>query len=83
MCGRYKLDISWREINALYGITNMPPDDGPENRPRYNIAPTTQVPVITSANGRRSLELMRWGLISSWSKDAKAQYATFNARADA
>jgi putative SOS response-associated peptidase YedK len=82
MCGRYKLDISWREINALYGVTNMPPDDDPENRPRYNIAPTTRVPVITSANGTRALELMRWGLIPSWSKDAKPPYATFNARAD-
>jgi putative SOS response-associated peptidase YedK len=29
--------------------------------------------VITSANGVRSLELMRWGLIPTWSKDANVR----------
>src|SRR5271155_2888889 len=81
MCGRFKLDISWREIVRLYNLTKWP-TSREEDRPRYNIAPTTMVPVITSANGARALELMRWGLIPAWAKDLKISYSTFNARAD-
>ncbi len=50
--------------------------------PRYNVAPTTPVPVVTSDKHQRILEMMRWGLIPSWAKDMKSGYATFNARAD-
>jgi len=81
MCGRYKLTLKWREIVKLYNLTRWPPE-GDEDRPRYNIAPTEQVPVITSANGERTLELMRWGLIPFWAKDAKISYSTTNAMAE-
>lgn len=40
------------------------------------------MPVITSANGKRALEMMRWGLVPLWSKDLKMNFSTFNARAD-
>ena len=81
MCGRFKLTIPFRDIVALYNLTRWP-SSSDEDRPRYNIAPTTQVPVITSANGERALELMRWGLVPPWAKDLKISYSTFNARAD-
>jgi len=32
--------------------------------------------------GHRSLALLRWGLVPSWSKDAKISFTTFNARAE-
>lgn len=38
--------------------------------------------VITSVDGKRMLGWMKWGLISSWAKDEKISYSTFNARAD-
>lgn len=50
--------------------------------PRYNAAPTTPVPIVTSDNHERTLEMMRWGLVPSWARDMKSGYATFNARAD-
>jgi hypothetical protein len=50
--------------------------------PRYNTAPTDPLPVVTSANGKRRLELMRWGLVPYWSKDLKINFSTINARAD-
>lgn len=78
---RVKLALKWREIVKLYNLTHWPPPSD-EDRPRYNIAPTTRVPVITLADGKRSLELMRWGLVPSWAKDLKISYSTFNARAD-
>ena len=39
-------------------------------KPRYNIAPTQQVPVVRSAaDGSRELVELRWGLIPSWASD--------------
>ncbi|MGB8579938.1 MAG: SOS response-associated peptidase [Candidatus Sulfotelmatobacter sp.] len=52
--------------------------------PRYNIAPSQSVPVVRQDATRpvRSSSLMRWGLIPSWAKDAKAGYKMINARAE-
>jgi putative SOS response-associated peptidase YedK len=51
--------------------------------PRYNIAPTQQVPAVRlGEDGKRQLVGLRWGLIPSWAKDAKIAYGTINARAD-
>ena len=49
---------------------------------RYNVPPTMPLPVLTSKDGIRTIEPMRWGLIPSWSKDMKGGFSTFNARAD-
>ena len=42
--------------------------------PRYNIAPTQEILVVRSdpADGRRRADMMRWGLIPSWSTGPKA-----------
>jgi putative SOS response-associated peptidase YedK len=45
---------------------------------RYHITPTQ---VLPTDSGRR-LETMRWGLIPSWSKDAKSGPPLFNARSE-
>ena len=50
--------------------------------PRYNIPPTTEVLAVRLADGKRQLAALRWGLIPSWSKDAKIAYSTINARGD-
>lgn len=42
----------------------------------YNVAPSSQVPLLTL----QGTQLMSWGLVPTWSKEAKTQYATFNAR---
>ncbi len=41
--------------------------------PRYNIAPTQEILVVRSdpADGRRRADMMRWGLIPSWSTGRK------------
>src|SRR5262249_12449588 len=51
-------------------------------QPRWNAAPTNDLPVVTSSEVGRTLELMRWGLIPSWAKDMKIARTTFNARAE-
>src|ERR1017187_10449903 len=79
MCGRVKLPDDVTEFRQELRIKW---DKLGDYQPRYNVAPTTQIPVVTSANGERTLESMRWGLIPSWAKDDTNLYSTFNARAD-
>lgn len=102
MCGRYALTM---EPETLYGTFEAEPDErsgGPAGlyggdpiRPRYNIAPTTTVPVVRlrassaasdtagEAPGPvRELEPMRWGLVPSWAKDPSVGNRMFNARAE-
>ncbi|MNR99321.1 putative SOS response-associated peptidase YedK [compost metagenome] len=56
--------------------------DVPELAPRFNIAPTQAVAVVRAdAEGRR-LDMLRWGLIPSWVKDAKQAPTLVNARVD-
>jgi putative SOS response-associated peptidase YedK len=82
MCGRFTRMYSWRELVALYRLTDKAP---PSNlQPRYNICPTTQVDAVLFRDGKRTLQSMRWGLIPNWwSKPLKEmKLATFNARAE-
>lgn len=49
----------------------------------YNISPTSTVVAITSPDGDRYLEFMRWSLIPFWWREADPpKFATFNARDD-
>jgi putative SOS response-associated peptidase YedK len=82
MCGRVfdPEEVSETKLNPLKGragdrwLWTMPR--------RYNVPPTMPLPVMTSRDGVRTVEPMRWGLIPSWSKDMKGGFSTFNARAD-
>ena len=79
MCGRAKLPDDVSEIKLDLKIDF---DDIAQYQPRWNAAPTTDLPVAVSNNGRRTLTLMRWGLVPSWAKDIKVGISTFNARAE-
>lgn len=79
MCGRYSRHYTWEQLHAQYtafikSMSNL--------QPRANICPTTQVDTIVVEDGKRSFQQMRWGLIPSWFKPGKKQYAAFNARAE-
>ena len=50
--------------------------------PRYNIAPTTPVPVVRNGGPGRILELHQWGLVPSWSKDPGQGARLSNARGE-
>jgi putative SOS response-associated peptidase YedK len=79
MCGRAKLP---EDVSELKLDLRIDWDKLGDFRPRWNAAPTTNLPVVISARGERTLEMMRWGLIPSWAKDIKIGYSTFNARAE-
>jgi putative SOS response-associated peptidase YedK len=74
MCGRYTLRS--RGSDKFYGV---PASELPFLVPRYNIAPSQDVPVIVERGAERELALFQWGLIPSWSKEPKG---FINARAE-
>lgn len=48
----------------------------------YNVAPSQSVEVVDAPEGVRQLEVMRWGLVPSWSKEARVGARMINARAE-
>jgi putative SOS response-associated peptidase YedK len=93
MCGRYTLLAEANQLAEEFQVGNVVALE-----PRYNIAPTQNVPVVrlvgiaapssmavvrkAETGGARRLDILRWGLIPSWAKDAKFGYRTINARAE-
>lgn len=59
-------------------------DDDLDWSPHYNIAPTQSVPAIRQhpREPRRTLSLMRWGLVPYWAKDATTAFKMINARTE-
>ena len=79
MCGRMTLTATEPLLLAEVFALAAPPVDAP--RPRFNIAPTQDVLVVTG-DAPRGLTPMRWGLVPSWAKDVKIGASMINARAE-
>jgi putative SOS response-associated peptidase YedK len=78
MCGRYELHTNPVALALALGLKYPP-----EIRPRYNVAPTQQVPIARLSNaGERELSQVRWGLVPFWAKDPTIGNKMINARAD-
>ena len=65
MCGRFTIG-EIKDLITRFSI-DAPIADMP--RPRYNLAPTQDAPVVVRGSNR--LVMMRWGLIPFWAKDPK------------
>lgn len=89
MCGRYTYKFTWRQIHehlAAFDIAlaeaALEMADPPA---RYNVAPTTDVPVLRGSPERDhelTTAMMRWWLVPSWSKEPSTKYPMFNARSE-
>ena len=78
MCGRFALVAPPAGLVARFSL-----DACVNFEPRYNIAPTAQVPVIRqSPEGKRVADLLRWGLIPHWARDQAIGNKLNNARAE-
>ena len=79
MCGRFRLGKGREALKEYFGA-----ECDVEWSPRYNIAPTDQIPAVRQNATRpvRELSLLRWGLIPYWSKDDSGAYKMINARAE-
>ncbi len=75
MCGRYTLTAPPDLVGELF---HLAPD--PLLRPRFNIAPSQQAPVIRRPDGQRRLDFLRWGLVQPWAD--RPPKAMINARAE-
>jgi len=63
MCGRYTIIATAKEIERRFAV-EVPMSYSP----RYNAAPTQELPVITNENPE-GLSFFRWGLQPYWAKD--------------
>ena len=78
MCGRYSLHTN-PEVIALYFKLGLLP----EIKPRYNIAPSTNVLIVRQDEKKgRIADLYRWGLIPGWAKDPAIGNKLANARGE-
>jgi putative SOS response-associated peptidase YedK len=78
MCGRYTLKTPVEELAEEFGFEAS----SVELPPNYNVAPTQEVAAILEEDGKRRLELLRWGLIPSWADDPSIGSRMINARSE-
>lgn len=82
MCGRYTL-YQTGELSQRFEVPKANSDPlVQELKPSYNVAPGRQMPIVTTGQDGRQLELMRWGLIPVWAKDPKIGWKMINARSE-
>ena len=74
MCGRVRLSSDVSEIKLVFSIPPHRPTPFP---PSWNVAPTDPLPVVRYDReaGKRSLDMLRWGLVPFWAKDINVGFA--------
>jgi putative SOS response-associated peptidase YedK len=92
MCGRYASTKTASDIAEEFQAIDA--TDGADPGADYNVAPTKPVRVVVERHPRdadgtvdasrteRSVRVMRWGLVPSWSKDPTSGVKMINARAE-
>src|SRR5262245_15146400 len=78
MCGRFGATFQYRNLKTQWNIAG----DIPLFAPRYNIAPSQEVPIIVHNEDRNQLKPMGWGLVPSWAPDRSIGQRMINARAE-
>jgi putative SOS response-associated peptidase YedK len=79
VCGRYASSRDAAELASHFGVVEEPEEVLP---PSWNVAPTDPVMVVLQRDQARLLKVVRWGLVPSWSKDAKGAARLINARSE-
>ncbi len=79
MCGRFAFFSPHDAMLRVFGL----PADTPRVEPRWNIAPTSFIPVIRcDATRQRRLAMLHWGLIPRWAREKSLGTRLINARAE-
>jgi putative SOS response-associated peptidase YedK len=78
MCGRFSIAVRIGIFARRFGITE--PMDW--TLPRFNIAPSEDVPIIVREGLNNKVSMMRWGLIPSWAVGVGQGPNPINARAE-
>lgn len=83
MCGRYTITRQEGLLEQLDAILAPSVAANAWWKPRFNVAPTQDAPVVTLRDGHRSLEMMRWGLVPFWAgRDGAKPPLMINARVE-
>jgi SOS response associated peptidase (SRAP) len=79
MCRRYTMTSPVEALRQLFMF-----DQRPNLMPRYNIAPTQDVPIVrlTRDGSARELITVRWGLVPFWADDLSIGNRLINARCE-
>ncbi|MEX3010408.1 SOS response-associated peptidase [Hoeflea sp. TYP-13] len=81
MCGRFITTGTWEEYRRYMNI--LPPEvekrNGPQ--PNYNVAPTSDLEIVTAGDNGITIERVTWGLVPRWAKDGKTR-PMINARGE-
>jgi putative SOS response-associated peptidase YedK len=80
MCGRYVFQRPIDEIRAIFAAAG----EMPNFEPSWNVAPTQQAPVVRRhpESGERRIDLLRWGMVPHFVRDAAASRQPINARSE-
>ena len=76
MCGRYSIAVESSEVEKHFRATFAKPV-----KPRYNAAPSQQLPVILNFNPRK-IVLSSWGLKPAWLSKISKRDGLINVRAE-
>lgn len=77
MCGRYAITLPVEAMGQLFQF-----DERPNLAPRWNVAPTQTIPVVTADTLGRHLKQVRWGLIPAFMKERPTGAPVINARSE-
>lgn len=77
MCGRYAATLPPEMLKQVLHLVNEL-----QFPPRYNITPTQPIAVVWEQQGRRTIQLVRWGFVPHWVKDPASFTLLINARAE-
>ncbi|MCI4680635.1 SOS response-associated peptidase [Rhodoblastus acidophilus] len=81
MCGRFAITSPPEAVRAHFRYVEQP-----NFPPRYNIAPTQPIPIVTASHSEagdaRHFQLARWGFLPGFVKDPKDFPLIINARAE-
>ncbi|HSR43265.1 MAG TPA: SOS response-associated peptidase [Longimicrobiales bacterium] len=80
MCGRYSLATTTDELVEVFDVAEAPAFDF--GLPRWNIAPTQDVPTLVLGREGRRLGPLRWGLVPFWADDPSIGNRLINARSE-
>ena len=78
MCGRFVQTSSAERLAQQFGAVDTTADG---LAPRFNVAPSTEIPAVIEAAGRR-LGLLRWGFVPGWSRAPDSGPRPINARSE-
>jgi putative SOS response-associated peptidase YedK len=80
MCGRYAAFLPAEAVARLFHTVNPLPNVPPS----WNVAPSQDAMVVRRhpETGDRHLDLLKWGLVPRWTKDAAHAQRPINARSE-